>query len=299
MPQPPFMKKLFILLCLCSLNVSSFAATSYIVKKGDSLSKIAHKFGISVQELTSTNNISVKKVIYVGQKLSIPSKDISYTVKKGDTLSHIATRHKTSISAIKTLNPGLNPNILRVGETLKIPKIGSQRSYTAPSKQKNVSASLKTSLDKTPVRNKRWKYIVLHHSAVDRGSMKGLDRYHREERRMENGLAYHFVIGNGIGGMGDGEIGIGNRWKRQIQGGHVASAKLNQVAIGICLIGNFEKTRPTTKQMNSLEGLLRYLKKRTGLATSQIRSHQSINTKPTACPGKYLNMETIYNRVKY
>jgi len=292
------MKKLFILLCICSLSFSSFADSSYVVKKGDSLSKIAEKYGVTISELTSANNISVKKVIYVGQKLIIPSKDFNYKVKKGDTLSHIATRNKTSIAAIKALNRNLNPNLLRVGQIIVIPKTGSQRSYIAPSNQKNISSSLKAVLDRTPVRKYRWKYVVLHHSAVDRGSMKGLDRYHREERRMENGLAYHFVIGNGRGGMGDGEIGTGNRWKRQLQGGHVASAKLNEVAIGICLIGNFEKSHPTKRQMDSLEGILRYLKKRTGLPTSSVRSHQSINTKPTACPGKHLHMDTIYKRLR-
>src|SRR5438045_7677727 len=43
----------------------------------------------------------------------------------------------------------------------------------------------------------KWKYIVIHHSASPNASVKGMDYYHRVERHMENGLAYHFVIGNG------------------------------------------------------------------------------------------------------
>ena len=48
---------------------------------------------------------------------------------------------------------------------------------------------------------------------------------------MSNGLAYHFVIGNGSS-SGNGEIEIGSRWTRQINGGHVASDYLNNIAIG-------------------------------------------------------------------
>ena len=72
--------------------------------------------------------------------------------------------------------------------------------------------------------------------AVDTGTVKGMDRYHREVRHMENGLAYHFVIGNGSG-MGDGDIGIGSRWTKQLDGGHLTSERQNQVSLGICLVG--------------------------------------------------------------
>jgi len=64
---------------------------------------------------------------------------------------------------------------------------------------------------------------------------------------MENGLAYDFVIGNG-NGMRDGEIAVGRRWIRQLDGGHLASEEQNKVAIGICLVGNFDKHQPTRGQ---------------------------------------------------
>ena len=53
--------------------------------------------------------------------------------------------------------------------------------------------------------------------------MKGMDRYHRDERHMEHGLAYHFVIGNG-NGMGDGEIGVGQRWIEDLNSSDPARA---------------------------------------------------------------------------
>src|SRR3974390_2523242 len=65
----------------------------------------------------------------------------------------------------------------------------------------------------------RWRWLVIHHSGTEYGNAAIYDRQHRE-RGMENGLAYHFVIGNGVD-SGDGEIEIGPRWLKQLKGGHV------------------------------------------------------------------------------
>ena len=51
---------------------------------------------------------------------------------------------------------------------------------------------------------------------------------------MPNGLAYHFVIGNGDG-MPDGEIEPTFRWREQIQGAHAGAGEYNEQGIGIAL----------------------------------------------------------------
>jgi len=152
-------------------------------------------------------------------------------------------------------------------------------------------------LDRISVKPGQWKHIVIHHSGMPQGSGKGIDRYHREERHMENGLAYHFVIGNG-NGMKDGEIFIGDRWKRQIEGGHLAIHALNLNSIGICLIGNFEKQRPSARQLNSLEALIRYLRKRTGLSIEAVTTHQLIHPKHTLCPGRRFPTDAFIKRLR-
>ena len=113
---------------------------------------------------------------------------------------------------------------------------------------------------------------------------------------MENGLAYHFVIGNGID-SGDGEIEIGPRWFRQIKGGHVHREEINEVGIGICLVGNFEQTRPTWKQMLAFQELVDYL--RSNVVGTRIRFavHKEIDPGRTACPGRYfptVQMHRVY-----
>jgi len=104
---------------------------------------------------------------------------------------------------------------------------------------------------------------------------------------MQNGLAYHFVIGNGTS-SGDGEIEIGPRWTRQINGGHVASDYLNNIGIGICFVGDFNRDLPTRAQLGALEELVAYLRKRVGRSKGRVvivKAHREINPRPTDCPG--------------
>ncbi len=114
---------------------------------------------------------------------------------------------------------------------------------------------------------------------------------------MENGLAYHFLIGNG-NGLGDGVIAVGNRWKKQLDGGHLHSAAQNRTAIGICLIGNFDQDQPTKKQMQSLEALTRAVMKRCQLTVSAVKTHQQINVVSTRCPGRHFPTRDFLDRLK-
>ncbi|MFH0907862.1 MAG: N-acetylmuramoyl-L-alanine amidase [bacterium] len=213
-----------------------------------------------------------------------------YTVKSGDSLASIAKKHGTTADAIAKANKLADPDILAIGQELLIPASAVKKlKYPLP-------ADLKKRLDNTKVVPGKWRYIVIHHSATQNGSVKSMDAYHRWKRHMENGLAYHFVIGNGQG-MKDGEIAIGDRWKRQIKGGHLASTALNEKSIGICLVGNFNRRKPTPKQMTSLYALISYLNTRCRPGKNAVKTHRQINTKPTECPGKNFPTKTLLQNV--
>ncbi|MBV9658809.1 MAG: N-acetylmuramoyl-L-alanine amidase [Verrucomicrobia bacterium] len=142
-------------------------------------------------------------------------------------------------------------------------------------------------INRAPVRKGRWKYTVVHNSGTRQGSAAAFDYYHRHVRHMPNGLAYHFVIGNGTTTR-DGQIEIGDRWRRQINGGHVHSDYLNNIALGICLVGDFNRAEPTAAQRAALDELITYLRKRVGRVDrrlSIVKAHREINPVPTDCPG--------------
>ena len=209
-----------------------------------------------------------------------------YIVRKNDTLSGIARRHGVKLGVILKRNRLSDPNRIFPGEVIHIPDGKSTSSVLS------LNSSVRSALNRTRVQSRKWKYIVIHHSATRSGSAKGIDRYHREERHMENGLAYHFLIGNGRG-MKDGEITIGNRWVKQLQGGHLASNSLNQKSIGICLVGNFDETGPTKKQIASLDGLTTYLLNRCRLKVSAVKTHKQINPVGTRCPGDRFPLKAL------
>lgn len=112
----------------------------YVVKPGDSLSKIASSYGITVERIKSVNNLN-GNTIYVGQKLLIPVYDtkveekeddtstgINYVVVKGDNLYSIANKYNVSVDDIKSLNK-LSSNTLNIGQVLKIPGTESFATY--------------------------------------------------------------------------------------------------------------------------------------------------------------------------
>lgn len=114
----------------------------YIVKKGDSLWKIANKYNTTVEKLKSVNNLKTN-TLSVGQKLVIPSISISpevsdtYIVQKGDNLWSIANKFNMTVSELKNLN-NLTNNLLSIGQVLKI-KDSSNNGKTTYTVQKGDS----------------------------------------------------------------------------------------------------------------------------------------------------------------
>src|SRR6266704_578940 len=152
-----------------------------------------------------------------------------------------------------------------------------------------LSRSVRSEIDRALVMRRRWQFIVVHNSGTRQGSARIFDYYHRHVRRMRNGLAYHFVIGNGTS-TGDGQIEVGDRWHRQINGGHVHSDYLNNISLGICLVGDFNRDQPTRAQLESCEELIGYLRERCGkigMHNIVVRPHREMNPPrwPTDCPG--------------
>jgi N-acetylmuramoyl-L-alanine amidase-like protein len=159
-----------------------------------------------------------------------------------------------------------------------------------------LTPAVRKAIDDARVTRNRWKYIIVHNSGTRQGNARIFDYYHRYVRRMPNGLAYHFVIGNGTS-SGNGQIEIGNRWTRQLNGGHVHSDYLNYISIGICLVGDFNRDLPTKAEYEALDELIRYLRRRVGKVDGRysiVRGHKEINPRPTDCPGSRFPLNWLH-----
>ena len=113
----------------------------YTVKRGDSLSSIAERFGVTVAQLREWNGIEADNInagvriavdASASRRVSKPEvKTSTYTVKKGDGLGAIAERHGMTLQEIRELN-GLKDNNIQVGQKLKVTGKASEERNEKP-----------------------------------------------------------------------------------------------------------------------------------------------------------------------
>ncbi len=191
------------------------------------------------------------------------------TVQRGDSLFRLSKKYSLSVAQLKLWN-GLTSDLIYTGQ-----KLWLEPAY------RNLPVS---EITKPKIKSNRWQNIIAHHSATPNGNAKIFDQHHRVRQGREHGLAYHFVFGNGTNSR-DGKVEIGGRWLKQVNGGHVSNVTYNANSIGICLVGNFERTHPSKAQLVSLIELTDYLKNRVFSGKLKFLVHNEIEK--TLCPGRY------------
>jgi len=122
------------------------SATAYTIQRGDTLTSVAQKFGVSVRQLQELNNISDPNDIRLGQQIRIPTTTSApdeatsdegapdegasgedaeggetYVVQQGDTLNSIATRYGITTAELQRANDISDPDLIYPGQVLIIP----------------------------------------------------------------------------------------------------------------------------------------------------------------------------------
>ena len=125
------------LLALLAVRPALAQETVHVVKGGENLSTIAQSYGYSMIELAAYNGIANPNIVFVGQKIAIPSSGAVpqtlprataalpgaegyYTVSGGETLSQIAKNHGMTTADLMRLNGIENANMIRVGQKLRL-----------------------------------------------------------------------------------------------------------------------------------------------------------------------------------
>jgi len=102
-------------------DLITFQWQKYKVQKGDSVSGIAKKFGISLGAVIASNNIRNARQLKEGVTLRIPNIDgIPYSIKSGDSLSKISVSFNVPLEVILDIND-LKSDVIKAGETIFIP----------------------------------------------------------------------------------------------------------------------------------------------------------------------------------
>lgn len=123
---------------------------SHVVARGDSISKLAQRYGVSSQQIIAANGLGKGHAVRVGQTVKIPPRDTNsapaltavavastttnakvktavasgqrtHRVAAGQTLGALAKRYQTTIKSLRDLNGFGESDVLRVGSTIKIP----------------------------------------------------------------------------------------------------------------------------------------------------------------------------------
>ncbi|MBU1864210.1 MAG: N-acetylmuramoyl-L-alanine amidase [Candidatus Omnitrophica bacterium] len=203
--------------------------------------------------------------------------DVYHTVGPLETVWRIGKMYDVDVEKIIRKNRLNKKGQVKAGQSLLIPN----------------AAPLRPVVPLYPSR--KWRYIIIHHSATDSGNALAFDQAH--SRKGWSGLGYHFVIDNGTAGKENGQIEVSPRWIKQQDGAHCKALNMNTMGIGICLVGDFTDTAISSKQMDSLVFLVNYLCRYYGIRKKNILRHGHVPEANTECPGKRFPWEQFKTKL--
>lgn len=197
--------------------------TYYIVGDGDTISSIAKKFGISVNTVLWSNNLTAFSLIRAGNKLTIlPISGVTYVVRSGDTVGKIARNFGIEENKIFQYNSIKSANSLVIGQTIiipggkQIPAGSTTVARVISSKANNVVAVIEKLVNprKAPdsgsamlwptVGHRITQYFSWRHTGLDIANKVGTPLYAAADGKVEfsgwsNGYGNNIVINHGGG----------------------------------------------------------------------------------------------------
>lgn len=126
-------------------SVRKIEIKTHRVKQGETISKIARMYGVSMETICGSNNLNSFDLVAVGSVLQIPAKDgIVYQVKKNEQLASVAKRFRVSVEKIIAANDIRNVDFIQPELHLFIPDVKPQnlvRGFVWPTQQKHAVTS--------------------------------------------------------------------------------------------------------------------------------------------------------------
>ncbi len=222
----------------------------YVIRKGDTLSSISRRSGLSVAAIADANRLH-NSLIKPGQVLLLPGVEILNDDPLAERLLRAENDHRVSARGYALI---------------------PRRAWTRNRVRSNHRAMNGV------------KRITVHHTGEhkgmvgksDRQIVKAIENYHRNGRKW-SAIGYHYLIGR------DHRVYEGR--PTHIQGAHVSGHNAHN--IGVSMIGDFELELPDRQQLGVLERLLDDLRRRYGVPRDQVYGHRDLN--PSVCPGQRLH----------
>jgi len=131
-------------------------------------------------------------------------------------------------------------------------------------------------------------FIVIHHTERNNDFPIFVKARHRYLRGWDD-IGYHYLIGNRRPFTKDGKLYSGR--PEEYQGAHAIG--YNNCSLGVCLIGNLDKTKPSHKQLATLFSFLDEKIKEYDLDVNHIVGHNELPNAKKSCPGRKLDMDYV------
>jgi LysM repeat protein len=100
---------------------TALADTVHVVSPGDTYWKISQWYGVDLTALLNANGANGNSVLYVGQRVTIPTKNAGYIVKAGDTYWIISQKMNVDMNELLALNGANTGSVLYKGQSIKLP----------------------------------------------------------------------------------------------------------------------------------------------------------------------------------
>jgi hypothetical protein len=143
----------------------------------------------------------------------------------------------------------------------------------------------------------RPRFIIIHHSATADGrtfSWDAIRQYHIKERGWVD-VGYHV----GVELIGERYEALFGRMLDE-EGAHCKEGGMNQLGIGVCLVGNFDADPPGEAALEKLRDIVRWLMRQFEIPARNVLGHREIGMRAgydwqkgqyKSCPGGQFNME--------
>ena len=138
------------------------------------------------------------------------------------------------------------------------------------------------------MRTNRPQFIIVHHTQRN-NDWPSFIRWRHKHLRGWNDIGYHYVIGNTRPFTKDGKIYIGR--PENVEGAHALG--YNFKSIGICLVGNFNRTFPSENQMRTLLDITKQIMSRYQIPIGNVFGHGELPKGKESCPGKNIDMNEV------
>ncbi|UCD63379.1 MAG: LysM peptidoglycan-binding domain-containing protein [Candidatus Zixiibacteriota bacterium] len=182
------------------------------IRRGETVSHIAARYGVSQYAILEANNLSRRSKIYAGKTLIVPvpldreysnwrkgkntdytAKNSIYIVRSGDTMWDIARAFGTSVSALRRANYIGRGSRIYVGQKLKIPSSaaklknrnvvsGGGPAYAAESGGSSSGSDANTEVKTYKVRSGDTLWDIARRFGTTTGKIRGLNGLGRSSR---------------------------------------------------------------------------------------------------------------------